>query len=338
MTATWLDFEPIDVVLPRGNRLFGGGVHGRVTMPPWPSMFAGAVASRALADDGSLGGPGQVEGMETILERVLGPDYGLTWLGLEVKGKPCLPLPADLVVVPDPKKGEKSLFRLKPRTIGDSNRRVTSSSMLPKHPIMECPYRYKPLTGLWIDTRGLADYLAGRLPPIDTLITNDALWQIDPRLGIALDRDSGTAAEGDIYTTDSVVLAEGVKFLAGFSGSSLPNNSLVRLGGDGRGAKIASASEQVTTPLKQMGKPQAGWPGFRMILITPGIFPEGWLPPGVDSTTRRWEINGLVAELEAAIVNRHEVISGWDLLLESPKPARKMAPLGSVYWFRVPGG
>jgi CRISPR-associated protein Cmr3 len=44
---------------------------------------------------------------------------------------------------------------------------------------------------------------------------------------------------------------------------------------------------------------------------------------------------GVADELVCANVPRHEVISGWDLANHAPEPARKVAPAGSVYWFRV---
>jgi hypothetical protein len=46
--SSYISFEPLDVLMLRGNRLFGGGVHGESHMPPWPSLFSGALASRAL--------------------------------------------------------------------------------------------------------------------------------------------------------------------------------------------------------------------------------------------------------------------------------------------------
>ena len=40
------------------------------------------------------------------------------------------------------------------------------------------------------------------------------------------------------------------------------------------------------------------------------------------------------AELLAAAVKRHEVVSGWDLVEGKPKTARRVVPIGSVYWFQ----
>ena len=45
--------EPLDVLYLRGNKLFGdAGSYGEALMPPWPSLAAGALRSRMLADHG----------------------------------------------------------------------------------------------------------------------------------------------------------------------------------------------------------------------------------------------------------------------------------------------
>ncbi len=45
--------EPVDVLYLRGNLLFGGaGDHAGAQMPPWPSLFSGAIRSRMLIDHG----------------------------------------------------------------------------------------------------------------------------------------------------------------------------------------------------------------------------------------------------------------------------------------------
>ncbi|MEW5891196.1 MAG: type III-B CRISPR module-associated Cmr3 family protein [Pseudomonadota bacterium] len=334
MTRT-LTFDPIDLLMPRGNRLFGGGVHGESLMPPWPSVFAGALASRSLADAGRVDditrGPDRAE---AILAETLGADYALTALALARGDEALFPLPADLVALEGP-----DLVPLSPRTLGEGVAGVVAaSSDLPALPVLATPSRRKPMSGQWITAAGLAEHLAGREPDSSCLVASGCLWETAPRLGIALDAGSRTAAESQIYTTDAVALRPGVRFVADFSGKGLPQDGLVRLGGDGRGARIEPAGPGLAHVLAGLGCPQSGWKGYRMILATPGLFSGGWLPPGVDPVTRRFEIEGLTAELVAASVPRHEVISGWDLANHAPKPARKAAPMGSCYWFRVTGG
>ena len=329
-----LTFDPVDVLLPRGNRLFGGGVHGHAQMPPWASLFAGAIASRALADADRISDithrPDCADG---ILAEVLGPGFSLTGLGLTRESEALFLLPADLVVLR--RDGTYCSRPINPRGLDDAFPGVGVSGNLPLLTVLDDPSREKPESGLWITVEGLARHLAGEVPQPKSLVPSGELWKTDPRLGIALDAGSRTAAESQLYTTDAVALCDGVQFLAGFDGMNVPREGLVRLGGDGRGARIAPVKDALANRLNDLGRPQPGWRGFRMILATPGIFPNGWLPPGVDPATRRLKVQGLTAELVAASVPRHEVISGWDMANHVPKPARKVVPAGSVYWFRV---
>lgn len=334
---TTITFDPVDVLMLRGNRLFGGGVHGESLMPPWPSAFSGAVASHALAVAGKVGEiTHEYQRAEKILSGVLGKDYALQTLALEINGEAVFPLPADLVALPG------KLVRITPRKLKKFTG-VTSSAVLPELATLDYPSREKPLGGLWITAAELMEYFAGRLPSFDKLIRPGVLWKSDPRLGIALDSGSRTAAKSMLYTSDAISLLPGdllkkqsaVRFVAAFSGKDLPMDGLVRLGGDGRGAHIEPADATLAATLSELGCPQPGWKGFRLILATPGIFPDGWLPPGVDPASRSLKLNGLEAELVAASVPRHEVISGWDMAKHEPKPARKVVPTGSVYWFRV---
>lgn len=327
-------FDPLDVLYLRGNRLFGGGVHGHAQMPPWPSLFAGALASRALADAKRISevtrDPNRAD---AILAGLLGENWGITSLALVSEKGIFFPVPADLVVFRTD--GNHRLCRMVPRGLEESFQGVASSNQLPMTSVLVDASREKPEAGYWISAEGLTRHLAGETPSPESVVSQVDLWKIDARLGIALDRETRTAAEGALYTTDSVALGKGVRFLVGVSGSNLPMDGLVRLGGDGRGARVSRAAETLAKKLRDLGRPKAGWKAFRMILATPGIFPDGWLPPGVSVKSRILSFNGFAAELMAASFQRHQVISGWDLAQHAPKPARKVAPAGSVYWFRV---
>jgi CRISPR-associated protein Cmr3 len=64
----------------------------------------------------------------------------------------------------------------------------------------------------------------------------------------------------------------------------------------------------------------------RVLLLTPALFAEGAVPG---------EIAG--ARVIAAAVGRPQTISGWDMAAGGPKPTRRMAPAGSVYWVDLSG-
>jgi CRISPR-associated protein Cmr3 len=72
---------------------------------------------------------------------------------------------------------------------------------------------------------------------------------------------------------------------------------------------------------------------FRLVLATPGLFADGWRLPGLDADNCWHGPDGCTARLAAAAVNRADMVSGWDLAKWQPKPAQRVAPVGSVYWF-----
>ncbi len=304
MTSLFL--EPLDVLYLRGNKLFAdAGAHGEALMPPWPSLAAGAVRSRLWAEGASL---------ETLA------DFRLTQFGLarhqEGKAIESLwPLPADVIVSDEAGLADATYLRPCPTPTG-----IASSHALPKLPALQTAKPGKPVLGLWLNGDGIAAWLAGRPLAAKHFVRSGDLWQTDPRLGIALDPVTRSAADGRIYTTETIAMKDGIGFIAAYeSGANpLPNASLVRLGGDGRGAAVAAVTSPPTAPdwvrIEKEGR-------FRLMLTTPGLFGGGWRPDGVPAT------------LVAASVSRAETVSGWDLVTNKPKSARRVAPTGSVYWF-----
>lgn len=339
MTA-WLFIRPLDVLYLRGNALFGGpGDHAEALMPPWPSVFAGAIRSSMLARSGvDLGRFTDEAAAHTDAElaEVLGTpthpgSFRVTFVGLgrERNGHAELlvPLPADLVVLHPRSHDESttgSAIRTEPtvrrlRLVDPSAIHVSTSNPLGRLPVLTGAGREKPASGYWLTGEGLSEYLSGRTPEATHLVPRRSLWETDPRLGIARSRESYTGIKGRIYTTDTVALAPGVGFVVGIEGckeSLLPFGSLVRLGGDGRGAEVTSWKGA----RPEHGPVKAGEP-FVALLTTPGLFPGGWRPPAA------------TGQLLAAAVPRAEVVSGWDLPAHRPKPAQRAVPAGAVYLF-----
>lgn len=302
---TTLFLEPLDVLYLRGNKLFGGaGDHGEALMPPWPSMAAGALRSRLMAEG---------ETVESLADfRLSG--FLLARQSDDGKTENLWPLPADVIVTDD---DLSDATYLRP-TVPPAG--LASSHALPLLPALCADNPGKPVGGLWLNEQGIAAWLAGKTITQAHLVRASELWQIDARLGIALDPTTRSAADGKIYTTETVALRPKVGFVASSTGHQrqLADGDLVRLGGDGRAAKVCAVTAALPVTdwarIEREGR-------FRLILSTPGIFSTGWHP------------NDVPATLVAASVSRAETISGWDLLTGKPKPAQRIAPTGSVYWF-----
>ena len=120
----------------------------------------------------------------------------------------------------------------------------------------------------------------------------------------------------------------GVGFLAGIAGAVPPVSGMVRLGGDGRAAALHGASSNASEPDYAA---ISGTGRCRLVLATPGIFPEGWKLPGTDAAGR-FHMGEVSGRLVCAAIARAEIVSGWDLARWQPKSARRAAPAGSVYW------
>lgn len=336
--------EPLDVLFLRGNKLFGApGSYGESLVPPWPSVAAGALRSRMLVDDGV--DPAAFARGE-IVHPVLGtPDapgtFAVTAFHLarrfaDGRVEPLLAPPADLVVSQDPG-GTPRVRALRPTSVGS----VSSSAPCTRLPVLAETTRRKPVGGYWLAEAGWRKYLAGGLPATDDLLPAHALWTIDPRVGVGLDADTGSAAEGQLFSVQAVAMTQrtrsgkdgyDVGFLTTVRGTALPRDGTLRLGGDGRAAALHAVT--VTLPEPDVSAIcQAR--RCRMVLTTPGLFELGWLPTGCTRGAdgrHHFDFAGVSGRLVCAAVPRHETVSGWDLARGRPKPAQRAAPAGSVYW------
>ena len=340
--------EPLDVLYLRGNKLFGdAGSYGEALMPPWPSLAAGALRSRMLADHGidlaAFAQAGErLPGLSDALHACLGTPqkpgrFRVSLFTLACREKeqaqPCFPLPADVVVTA---KTLDDATYLQPTAWHSA---LQSSYALPQPPLLRAAGPAKPQSNLWLNAAGLSAYLNGEKLGKEHLLRGGELWKFDHRLGIALNGAQRTVAKGMLYTAQTVALSRcqgrDTGFLVGVDGADglLPKNGLLRFGGDGRGAALHAVLP------KNLLLPAPDWRRieqdrrFRLALATPGLFADGWRLPGLDADNLWHGPDGCTARLVAAAVQRADTVSGWDLAKQQPKSAQRIAPVGSVYWF-----
>ena len=328
----WHYIEPLDVLYLRGNKLFGDpGSYGESLVPPWPSVVAGAIRSSILARDGvDLPAFANSDTPHDTLGTPDSPgDFAILAFHLARHGEDRLEAvyspPADLVIT-ETDNGNVRVTRLKP---ANPEHGIDCSIPTASFPVLACPDRSKPETGLWLTQSAYEAYLRGETPDVGGLLQTDKLWRMDERVGVGLDPDRRRAEDGKLFSVQAVAFHEGVGFLAATEGNGLTADTLLRFGGDGRAARCRPVdayqpSEPDLAAVAESGR-------ARIILTTPGIFPAGWRLPGM-AEDGRFELAGVKGRVVAAAVNRAEVISGWDLAKRRPKAARRAAPTGSVYW------
>jgi len=353
--------EPLDVLFLRGNKLFGDpGSYGESLVPPWPSVAAGAIRSRMLADAGvdlvafargeiihpTLGTP-QTPGSFAVA------DFHLARRRADGSVEALMQPPADLVIGEDAS-GKITVLALSPISLtpaplpGGEGRKqpggdgIQSSAPLPLLPVLAETKRSKPASGWWLSEPGWRKYLAGETPQAADMVRSSELWAFDHRVGVGLDAATRRAADGRLFSVQAVAMRPGVGFLAAIIGAEPPKSGTVRLGGDGRAAAIRTATATL---------PEADFDAIartgrcRLILATPGLFTGGWVPTGITQQadgSHHFDLHGVKGRLVCAAVPRAEVISGWDLAALNgkgqPKPAQRAAPTGSVYWLELEKG
>lgn len=344
MNESAVFIEPLDVLFPRGNKLFGeAGSFGEALIPPWPSVAAGALRSHLLVDAGIdlkafAAGQARHEALGSVKEP--GP-FTITVFtvarradgGLEL----LMPPPADLYIA-DRQDGRPFCRLLQPQRCHDS---LACSAPLPTLPVLAEQERSKPKSGYWLDERGWKAYLRGEAPQPGQLVPTSALWGTELRVGVGLDVVTRRASDGRLFTVQALAMKPGVGFLASVSGAQLTDSGFLRFGGDGRAVALQAVDKRLPEPdYEAIARARRA----RIVLTTPGVFAAGWLPTGADPQQRRedgavrFALYGVAGWIVSAAVPRAEVVSGWDLARWEPKPAQRACATGSVWWLELDAG
>ncbi len=308
---SWL-IEPRDTLVLRDGRPMATGAVRSHTLPfPWPSSVAGLVRS-------ALGSNRDEWAQLQRSVSVRGP-----WLvSLDAEGaaqQSYFPAPRDAVWFKlDPE--EKTRLRRRRLAPTPADDAVTDLDGLQLVGLAS-KERAKPAPGpaFWSE-KSLLRWLAKATD--DECVTDDV--GIGPlprelRTHVAL-QPNRTGEDGMLFSTEHLRLADkggryGLRFDA--EGAEGLRPGPVVLGGERRPSYLRKVAQHaIACPAID---PQSEL--LRVVLVTPAIFAEGAVPA---------EIRG--ARVVAAVVDRPEVISGWDFVVRAPKATRRMAPAGSVYW------
>lgn len=348
-TQGWigLRLDPLDVLFFRDGRPFGAAnrVEGGL---PNPQTLAGAVRTAMLGHYGMRGadfkdfhsrmqkGATAVEALAEIRPeaawvgstRFRGP-----WIGLKVgkdRVEPLLPQPMTTVKPKD--ETGKVFLRSKPLDEG-----VLPGWDGPLLPLWKKGRPDGKATRGLLTLTALRSFLQGDDVSLEQLYKPDELFGHDNRVGIAVNKDTLTSEEGQIYGIRMLALkpAAGLKdetraeapvclyaeMQPGAGApAELPGLGLLPLGGEGRYVGVKSVKAQAW--------PTAGAVQGRSLLYlaTPAVFPGGGTLPSV---------NGLT--VKAAASSAPSAVSGWDVAANGPRPTRFAIPAGAVYFVEAAG-
>lgn len=360
---TWL-IEPRDPLIVRDGRPFSADIAGaRATSLdfPFPSTTTGGVRTRQGIAEGGNFDEALIAKLKFL--KVRGP----LLVELEIDGKLAdwlLPAPADALwcnldadengVLP---KDHAKLISLLPLALPSG-----AFTNLPDddlHPVgswqpLGKPFAHPPRywTGGkfkdWlINAQGSDDVIVAEYghdgPPKDT------------RTHVAIEPSSQTASNGALYQTRGLEFthqAEARKVggkrlaLAVWTSAADIKESLVPFGGERRLSYWHESDKQIETEfagckkavIEMVMKSKDGDSYFcRLVLLTPAHFTNGYRPDWL-----RTMQSGVAVEIQGVAISRAQVVSGWDFDRTKskdgqPKPTRRLAPAGSVYFLKLTG-
>ena len=337
------------LIIPRDPLIFGDGKsftstpgeHSQSMPFPFPSTIAGAV--RTLAGTNSATGIFDKELISKVKQiSVRGPvlvemnetENSQTWL---------FPAPADALIV-DGGNGDNKVF--------------TRYSLAPGRTPTGSLTNLKELD-LVVPITRLKNKVAQNLPRFwrwEKL----AVWLEDPKdapidvstLGIQgperefrthvnIDPKTQSAAEGMLFQTSGMefsrVQRDGMKSMQIFTlALAVETTADIRtgyghIGGERRVAlwqKIQSGMPKCPPAIKKKISEQKH---CRLMLATPASFDKGYIPSYLQSGF------GITVTVRAAASSRYQTISGWDYENKKPKPTRRLAAAGSVYFLQLEG-
>lgn len=310
--------DPIDNFFFRTPIPFEAGGETAVidgVFPPLPSAYAGAL--RPLMKD--------CEGIR----------LKIGWNGLWFKDSPYFPKPLDLYISKN----------------GDGEKNYLKSMELRKKPLSNYPLEYMPFipqgqmekeknTGIpYLSEDSLLRYLNG-----DSLETAGVdmknYIKEEPKLGIAVDPKSGTSKDQLLYQVSYIRPTDGLKLAveANLSLSGDEADTIIKLGGEGKTARISPADHLISAPLLADDTKY-----FKLYLASPAIFKKGWLPGWLDEGTMtgcfKYKKREIRVRLLSACVGRKVLCGGFGYDKKNkeyrPRELRCGVPAGSVYYFEI---
>lgn len=357
---TWT-LEPRDPLIARDGRPSDLGRFASLPFP-LPSTLAGSSRTRMGSAEGVFQLP-KAEALKLLDLSVHGPLLAELDADADQVMRYFAPAPRDAVLVEAAACRSATRWRLAPRKIHQecATGELSARGLLPVGfagvPFGEGP-REKPLAAapvFWT----WETFAAWLEAPQDQAPFDLELHGLGPlprerRIHLALEPGERVGVEGAVYET------EGLRFAASSGRKLSPRRLALTLRAeedpDGKRTGHRLALRRELAPLggerrlarwRESDRP---WPALpdavragivrqrraRLILLTPACFAGGAMP-GWNGAAVPGASGKVVATVRGASVDRAVVVSGWDLATQRPKPTRRLAPAGSVYFLEIEG-
>lgn len=350
----WL-IEPHDPVIFRDGRPFNAspGARASTLAFPLPPTTAGATRTRAGLDISGRFDENRIP--ELLQTSVRGP----LLVELDANGDVCdwlFPAPADAILLKHASyvEGQASIVHLTvvelPADV-ETNLPASLALVAPLRLTKQKPLPKPPAFWRW---QAYQDWLSAPATREDVAL--NTLGHHGPvresRMHVSVEAGSQTAQDGALFQTSGL---EFINMLNSDHTASLPlsdvrplalvletsaelKSGLGFLGGERRTAHWRLSPAQLPSCPPAVRQAIVTSKHCRLILATPAVFTDGFRPD-----IASWSDFGVTVTMLAIANKRFQVVSGWDHAYEEngrrgrPKPTRRLAPAGSVYFLKLGG-
>ena len=350
----WYFIRPIDTLFFRDGKPFEFGIenYSFSIFPPSPRTFYGALRTYIILSHSSLNSYKKDEKLLKIVGdennfgnlRIYGPIIAKK-IGSYIEMY--FPIPKDVML----KETfiEKRAIYLKPQEIEEANFNLDKKINLV---IPEQEEDLEEVEG-YFSNSDMEDYLSEKSELGEKLekIAKDSsnIYKHEHRVGIKINKERGTVEPHYLYSSPHLRLgifntARYYGFIVGIDGDEglVNNRGIFRLGGDTRVVELEELEEGMIEKIFSQFRLQIiekikNSKRFKMILLTPAIFQNGWYPDFLnisnDELKGKWE--GIEIKLVGCILGKPKYLGGFDLVKQTPKSIKKVIPPGSVYFFEI---
>lgn len=341
---------PDDVLFFRDGRPFdaGGDFISGLSFPPNTSTFYGALRTLILSnyenDFSKLDSTskewkteiGEIESSD--INKSFGTfainDFGLieNYLGIYNR---YFPVPADILKVKDEDKCIVVEPEFKKSNKFQINNTIDNFELIT---FKDKSNNLEPLNKYLISGDALKSYLHKNDLKFDeyNFINFGKIFESENRTGIKINKKTGTADEGFIYSSEFARMNDNFGFYLEVESELLKSAKVktIKLGGESKTANLEIIDKELYKPVSNSSGDNKY---FKMILLTPAIFDSGWIPDFLNGE-QKFKNGTFEIKLESGILNRYIGIGGWDLYHKTSKPLRRAVPAGSVYYFHIEDG
>ncbi len=335
--SVWL-VEPRDPIIFRDGRPFNPtpGARAKSLPFPYPSTLAGAVRTRAAQDEKGVFDTSRID--ELLQIRIRGPIL----VEMDQPDRWYFPAPADCLVMQIEGENDEKLGEcLWVHPMGKEESEWTNLddglelvSIVPvkknkPHPNAPRFWKWEKLTA-WLENP------VNVQQPVNLDELGIPGLTAESRLHVKIKASEHTAEREMLFETSGLEFVTVTEKKSNFYALAVETEATLTEGADflggerrvvnwSKGEKFPACPDEITRRIK---KEKA----CRLLLATPAIFENGYLPRWLETCTA-----GVTVQVRAAAVPRYQAVSGWDYKNRRPKASRRLAPAGSVYFLELTG-